>query len=58
LELNDSVQVDFMVFMERYLTHIGKTLQGLIVTQAVPAGSREVTVAFNFISERIVFVHW
>lgn len=31
---------------------IGKTLQPLAMSHEVPAGSREVAVAFNFISER------
>jgi hypothetical protein len=42
------------------LTRIGKTFQRLVVSYAVPAGSRKVTVAFNFISGRTVltdFVH-
>jgi hypothetical protein len=34
--------------MERCLTRL------LVMGHAVPAGSREVTVAFNFISERTV----
>jgi hypothetical protein len=42
--------------MERYLTHIGKTLQRLMVSGAVPAGSREVTVALNFIIERTAYL--
>jgi hypothetical protein len=41
--------------MQRYLTRIGKTSSRLVVSHAVPAGSREVTVAFNFISERAVY---
>jgi hypothetical protein len=36
------------------LTHIGKTLQRLVVRRAVPARSRDVIVAFNFISKRTV----
>jgi hypothetical protein len=44
----------FIVFMERYLTVIGKSLYRLAVSHAVPAGNREVIVAFNFISERTV----
>jgi hypothetical protein len=43
------------VFMERYLNRIGNILWRLAVSHAVPAGSREVTVAFTFISERTVF---
>jgi hypothetical protein len=42
-------------FMERYLTRIGETLQRLAMSNAVSAGRREVTVAFNFISKRTVF---
>jgi hypothetical protein len=51
-------KVDFIVFMEWYLTRIGKTLKHLAVSHAVPAGSRKVTVAFNFISERTVLYHY
>jgi hypothetical protein len=40
--------------MKRGLIRVGKTLQRLTVGHAVPAGSREVAVAFNFISERTV----
>jgi hypothetical protein len=40
--------------MDRYLTRIGKPLQSLAMSHAVPAGSREVIVVFNFISERTV----
>jgi hypothetical protein len=49
-------RADFIVFIEQYLTHTGKTLQRLAVCHAVPVGGREVTVAFNFISERSVFL--
>jgi hypothetical protein len=44
--------------MERYLTRIRKSLQRLAVSHAVPAGSREVTAAFNFISESTVYSIW
>jgi hypothetical protein len=40
--------------MERYLTRIGETLESLAVSHAVAAGSQEVTVTFNFISEHTV----
>jgi hypothetical protein len=44
------------------LTRVGKNLQRLAVSYAVPEGSREVTVAFNFISERTVLnvsdIYW
>jgi hypothetical protein len=46
--------VDFIVFMERYLIRIKKTFQRLSVNHVLPAGSPEITVAFNFISERTV----
>jgi hypothetical protein len=38
---------DFITFMERYLTRMRKTLSRLAVSHAIPAGSREVTVAFT-----------
>jgi hypothetical protein len=38
-----------------YLTRTEKSLQRLAVSHAIPAGSREVTAAVNFISERTVF---
>jgi hypothetical protein len=41
--------------MERYLTPVGRTLKRLTVSHAVPAGSRQVTVELNFISERTVY---
>jgi hypothetical protein len=34
------------------LTRIGKTVYPVAVSRAVPAASREVTAAFNFIGER------
>jgi hypothetical protein len=43
--------VDFIVYVERYLTRIGNNLQRLAVSHAVPSGSQEVIAAFNFISE-------
>jgi hypothetical protein len=33
---------------------MGKTLQRLVASHAVPAGSQEVIVAFNFISDSTV----
>jgi hypothetical protein len=42
--------------MELYLTRIGKTLQRLTVNHAVLAGSHEVTVVFDFINERTVYL--
>jgi hypothetical protein len=42
--------------MEQYLTRIGKTLKSLVASHAIPARSREVTIAFNFISERTVYI--
>jgi hypothetical protein len=39
--------------MELYLTRIGKSL--VAVSHAVPVGSRKVTVAFQFVSERTVY---
>jgi hypothetical protein len=46
--------VNFIVFVEQYFNRIGKRLSRLEVSHAVHAGSREVTVAFNFVSGRIV----
>lgn len=39
--------------MEWHLTYIGKTLQRLVASHAVPAGCPEVTTAPNFTSERM-----
>jgi hypothetical protein len=52
--LSASLKVEFIVFMERYLTRIGKILLRLALSHAVPAGSREVTATFRFISENTV----
>jgi hypothetical protein len=48
--------VDFIIFMERYFTRIENTLKRVAVGHAVPAGSREETVAFKFNSERTVMI--
>jgi hypothetical protein len=44
----------FVVFNERYMTRMGENLQRSALSHAVPAGSRKVAAAFNFISERTV----
>jgi hypothetical protein len=41
--------------MKRYLTHIGIAFHRLVVSHAVAVGSREVKVAFKFVSERTVY---
>jgi hypothetical protein len=40
--------------MERHFIRMGKNLQRLAVSHAVPAGNRKVTVVLNFRSEHTV----
>jgi hypothetical protein len=42
--------------MKQYLTPFRKTFQRLLASHEVPASSREVTVAFNFIGEPTLFL--
>lgn len=47
-----------LLFYGGYLTRIVKTLHGLAVSQAFPAGKLEVTLAFNINSGRSVLGSW
>lgn len=46
--------VYFIVFMEKYLTHIRKISYQLGVTHVILAGSQKVMAAFKFTSESTV----
>jgi hypothetical protein len=48
---------DFIAFMEQYLTSVRK-MWHFVVSYAVPAGSQEVTVVINFVSEDTVLLRY
>jgi hypothetical protein len=55
LEAQDLPKLVLLFCMQRYLTRIGRNFYLSAVSRAVHAGSWEVTVAFNVISESTVF---